>query len=480
MTEGRTQSTPESPDTAWERCLHIIKTEIDTQRFKTWFEPIRAERLDVAAGESNLTLRLPSRFHGDWIASQYGKLLTRAVERVLGEYGRVTYTYDSSSRIGTAQPARPAPVRRSRVDVGRQSTVRRSNGEGAPFGSPPSRLNPRYTFDRFVVGDCNRLSSSAARAIGQRPGRTSFNPFFVYGGVGLGKTHLIQAIGNYVLSNQTAQNVYYVSSEQFTASFVWSVRNNRMSEFTGHYRNLEVLIVDDVQFLTGKRKTQDEFFHVFNALHQSGKQIVLSADRPPSEIDGIDEFLISRFQWGMLVDIQMPDADTRMQILQQKVREQNVDIEPDVLRFVAQHVKNNVRQLEGALTKLLAVAQLNAIPVDIQLARSILGDTFSHSRPAHTIDYIADVVSEHTGVSRELLAAKSRKRKTVFARHVAMYFAKHLSGKPLTSIGRFFGGRDHSTVLHAVRSIEHQIGYDESVRRSVEEIRQKLKAAGVG
>jgi len=344
----------------------------------------------------------------------------------------------------------------------------------APISTGAS-LHPKYTFDRFVVGDCNRLCASAGRAIAENPGTTSFNPFFLYGGVGLGKTHLIQAIANHILENRAASTVHYVSSEQFTASFVWSVRNNQMRSFSNLYRNLDVLIVDDVQFLSGKRKTQDEFFHVFNSLHQAGKQIILSADRPPNEIDGIDEYLISRFQWGMLADMQMPDVRTRLAILEQGVREQGIDIGEDVLNFIAENVKNNVRQLEGALTKMLAVAQLNSTPVDVPMARSILADMLGPSRHGHTIGFIADVVSSHVGIPILELKERSRRRPIVFARHVAMYFAKQFSGKPLTSIGRFFGGRDHSTVLHAINSIEQQVEYDQDVRQTVAAIRRKLQ-----
>jgi chromosomal replication initiator protein len=322
------------------------------------------------------------------------------------------------------------------------------------------------------------LCASAAKAIAENPGSTSFNPFFVYGGVGLGKTHLVQATANHIVNNRTASSVHYVSSEQFTATFVWSVRNNQMGSFSNLYRNLDVLIVDDVQFLSGKRKTQDEFFHVFNSLHQAGKQIVLSADRPPNEIDGIDEYLISRFQWGMLGDMQMPDRDTRLAILKQSVEEQSIQIDDEVLNFIAENVKNNVRQLEGALTKMLAVAQLKSIPVDVPLAKRILVDMLGPSRQGHTIDFIADVVASHVGIPTTELKERSRRRPIVFGRHVAMYFAKQFSGKPLTSIGRFFGGRDHSTVLHAINSIEQQIEYDQEVRQTITAIRRKLQSIG--
>ena len=479
MKDSSTHSLPASPDLAWARCLHEIRPEVEIQRFKTWFEPIKAESLEVGQDGAWLTLRLPSRFHGDWLVTQYGRLLERVVSAVLGDSGRVTYTYEAiQPRIESS--ITPAAQSMDRLIGGREAVKARVSAERQRAVATGASLHPKYTFERFVVGDCNRLCASAARAIAENPGATSFNPFFVYGGVGLGKTHLIQAIANHVVDGKTASSVHYVSSEQFTASFVWSVRNNKMGAFSNLYRNLDVLIVDDVQFLSGKRKTQDEFFHVFNSLHQAGKQIVLSADRPPTEIDGIDEYLISRFQWGMLADMQMPDAKTRMAILEQSAKEQGIDISVDVLGFIAENVKNNVRQLEGALTKMLAVAQLNAVPVDVPLARRILSDMLGSSKQGHSIDFIADVVSAHIGIPTTELKDRSRRRPIVFGRHVAMYFAKQLSGKPLTSIGRFFGGRDHSTVLHAISSIEQQIEYDREVRQTVEAIRRKLQTASTG
>jgi chromosomal replication initiator protein len=476
MTDGSAQIFPTSPDLAWARCLLEISTEVETSRFKTWFEPIEAESLELEQDEACLTLRLPSRFHGDWLATQYGTLLEKVASSVLGRAGRITYTYSSIQPRIEAPAKRPKKSDKSRPLIGSSAPakVRRPDKDVAAVATGAT-LHPKYTFDRFVVGDSNRLCASAARAIAENPGSTSFNPFFVYGGVGLGKTHLVQAIANDILRNRVASSVHYVSSEQFTAAFVWSVRNNQMSSFSNLYRNLDVLIVDDVQFLSGKRKTQDEFFHVFNSLHQAGKQIVLSADRPPNEIDGIDEYLISRFQWGMLADIQMPNVKTRRAILDQRVQEQGIDIDEDVLSFIAENVKNNIRQLEGALTKMVAMAQLNSGPVDVALARRILTDMLGPSRQGHTIDFIADVVSSHVGISISELKDRSRRRPIVFGRHVAMYFAKQFSGKPLTSIGRFFGGRDHSTVLHAINSIEQQVEYDQEVRQTVAAIRRKLQ-----
>ncbi len=476
MNDSSTLTLPTSPDLAWDRCLHEIRSEVEAQRFKTWFEPIRPESLEVRQDHAWLTLRLPSRFHGDWLVSQYGALLEKVVSSVLGHRGHVTYTYESiQPRIDApAQLPKKKDVSRPLIGSASQPQIRRPEREIIPVATGAS-LHPKYIFDRFVVGDCNRLCASAARAIAENPGTTSFNPFFLYGGVGLGKTHLIQAIANHIVEKRVASSVHYVSSEQFTAAFVWSVRNNQMRSFSNLYRNLDVLIIDDVQFLSGKRKTQDEFFHVFNSLHQAGKQIVLSADRPPNEIDGIDEYLISRFQWGMLADMQMPDPGTRLAILKQRVREQDIDVDEDVLNFIAENVKNNVRQLEGALTKMLAVAQFNRTPVDVSLARRILVDMLGPSRQGHTIDFIADVVSSHVGIPITELKDRSRRRPIVFARHVAMYFAKQFSGKPLTSIGRFFGGRDHSTVLHAINSIEQQVEYDQEVRQTVAAIRRKLQ-----
>ncbi|TDI73790.1 MAG: chromosomal replication initiator protein DnaA [Bacteroidetes bacterium] len=338
-----------------------------------------------------------------------------------------------------------------------------------------SRLNRIYTFDRFIEGDCNRLARSAALAIAQHPGGTSFNPILLYGGVGLGKTHLIQAIGNYVLANRPGDSVLYVSSERFTTEFVQAIQHNRVSEFSLFYRQIDLLIIDDVQFFSGKEKTQEEFFHIFNALHQSGRQIVLSADRPPRDIKGIEERLLSRFQWGLTADLQIPDLETRIAILRRKAVEDGIEIVDDVMEFVAHNIKSNIRELEGALIRLLAFGTLHKREIDLPLARGVLRDLIKDTRVTLTIEEIQRLVCDYFSIEEDLVRAKTRKREVVQARQVAMYFSKQLTQHSLKTIGLHFGGRDHSTVIHANQSVENQIDTEPKLAEMIEEIRHKIE-----
>ena len=367
-----------------------------------------------------------------------------------------------------------------------QSTKQQTDTEEAPVQNPfaipgiqkaeiDSQLNDGYTFERFIEGDCNRLARSAAWAIAQEPGGTSFNPFLVYGGVGLGKTHLIHAVGNYARANSNAESVLYVSSERFTTEFVQSIQRNRISEFSMFYRQIDLLIVDDVQFFSGKEKTQEEFFHIFNALHQSGKQIVLSADRPPREIQGIEERLLSRFQWGLSADVQPPGLETRIAILQRKAEDDGIELPQEVIEFIAHNVKSNIRELEGALIRLLAHSTLHQRNIDIDLAKEVLRDLMQDSKVNLTIEEIQRIVCDYLDIPEDLVRAKTRKREVVRARQIAMYFSKDLTQHSLKTIGLHFGGRDHSTVIHANKTVEDQIETDDQFRSMVEEIGRKIE-----
>ena len=367
---------------------------------------------------------------------------------------------------------------------GREETS--EDGEAPPIQNPfaipgiqkaavDSQLNESYTFERFIQGDCNRLARSAAWAIAQEPGGTNFNPFLIYGGVGLGKTHLIQAVGNYAKAWQNAETVLYVSSERFTTEFVQSIQRNRISEFSMFYRQIDLLIVDDVQFFSGKEKTQEEFFHIFNALHQNGKQIVLSADRPPREIKGIEERLLSRFQWGLSADVQPPGLETRIAILQRKAEDDGIDLDQDVIEFIAHNIKSNIRELEGALIRLLAHATLHKRDLDIQLAKDVLRDLVQDQNVNLTIEEIQRTVCESLDIEEDLIRAKTRKREVVRARQIAMYFSKQLTQHSLKTIGLHFGGRDHSTVIHANNTVEDQMETDAQFRAMVNEIGRKIE-----
>jgi len=337
-----------------------------------------------------------------------------------------------------------------------------------------SQLIPNYTFERYIEGDCNRLARSASLAIAENPGATSFNPFLVYGGVGLGKTHLIQAIGNYARANRKVESVLYVSSEQFTNEFVRAIQQNRANEFSLFYRQIDLLIVDDIQFFDGKEKTQEEFFHIFNALHQAGKQLVLSADRSPRDIQGIEERLLSRFQWGLSADVKPPDLETRIAILQRRAEDEGIEIQRDIIEFVAHNVTTNIRELEGALIRLIAQAVLRKHEIDLPLAKEVLRDLIKETRINLTIEEIQRLVCEYLDIPEDLVRAKTRKREVVQARQVAMYFCKLLTKHSLKTIGLHFGGRDHSTVIHAIQSVENQIETDPKFRDMIEEIRHRI------
>ena len=524
-----------SRDDVWDECLGIIRDNISRQSFRTWFEPLRAVGLEEEEGALKLTVQLPSRFYYEWLEEHYFALLRKTITKVLGPGGRLYYDIvierdepASGGRRGASMelparqpsnvppppgqrppqvelpegvtPPRPstdvpspagravdrtrgfdragmAPVGTSRTQPDRP-TVPMVNPFAMPGVKPAHvdpHLNDSYTFERFIEGDCNRLARSASWAIAQDPGGTSFNPFLIYGGVGLGKTHLIQAIGNYALANGHAKTVRYVSSEMFTAEFVQSIQTNRIAEFSQFYRGVDILIVDDVQFFGGKEKTQEEFFHIFNELHQLGKQLVLSADRPPKDIAGIEERLLSRFSWGLAADVQQPDYETRVAILNRRAKDDGTRVKPEVIEYIATHVKSNIRELEGALIRLQAHAALTGREIDQELAREVLRDLIKEARPVLTIESIQSVVCDYLGISEDLVRARTRKREVVQARQVAMFFSKEITSHSLKTIGLHFGGRDHSTVIHAVRSVENQVDTDPQFREMVTAVRKKME-----
>lgn len=499
---------------AWDRCLDVIRDNVSSQSYETWFSVIEPVSLEKDQNLTKLTIQLPSRFYYEWLEEHYFTLLRKTITRVLGSGGRLIYDIvieknneeTGSPGAHVVLPAHPAnePPKPHRADEHRADDDNRRHPEvdpvdelfepsvltgrpgGRSFRDNPfvmpsikrstiqSHLNPNNTFERFIEGDCNRLARSAAMAIAQQPGRTSFNPFLIYGGVGLGKTHLIQAIGNYARANNTVDSILYVSSEQFTTEFVQAIQYNRVNEFSLFYRQIDLLVIDDAQFFGGKEKTQEEFFHIFNALHQSGKQIVLSADRPPRDIDGIEERLLSRFQWGLAADMQQPDLETRIAILQRKAEDDGVDISRDIIEFIAHNIKSNIRELEGALIRLLAHSTLHKRELDVPMAREVLRDLIKETRITLTIDEIQAVVCDYLNIPVDLVCDKTRKREVVQARQIAMFFCKEMTQNSLKTIGLHFGGRDHSTVIHANQSVMNQIETDSKYRQMIDEIRDKI------
>ena len=467
----------------WSACLDLIKESVNTQSFKTWFEPI----LPVELNARKLTVQVPSQFFYDWLEEHYNGLIHGTITRVLGTNASLEYSIRNEEPTGEPEfslemssaekpeghqyPPQPTSFRPTAL---RSGTAR--NGENT--GAYESFLNPRYTFDNFIKGDSNQLARAAASAVANNPGGTSFNPLVIYGGTGLGKTHLIQAIGHYALTNGKAKRVIYVSSEKFTVEFVDAIQSDRIGDFSSFYRSMDILIVDDIQFFSGKEKTQDNFFHTFNELHQIGKQIVLSSDRPPKELRGLDDRLLSRFQWGLTSDIQPPDLETRIAILRKKSEADGIELPQDVVECIAANVTSNIRELEGCLISLLAKASLEGRNITVDLAREVLKVVVGDIKSPITIEEIQRVVCDYFSIPGDLIRAKTRKQEVVNARQVAMYLAKELTNSSLKTIGLHFGGRDHSTVIHAYQSVEDQMKLDPKYQSNVVQIKRKIELLG--
>lgn len=464
----------------WNACLETIKDSVTTRIFKTWFEPMMP--LHLRSGV--LTVQVPSQFFYDWVEEHYYSILSKTIERVLGKDARLEYsigiedTQAGSDDQVLSQPSvllerKPFPSQPTSFTLNAFSSAA-SKQDAAPF---QSFLNPRYTFANFIKGDSNQLARAAASAVANNPGGTSFNPLLIYGGTGLGKTHLIQAIGNHAIQHGKANRVIYVSSERFTVEFVEAIQRDTTNEFAGFYRSMDILIVDDIQFFAGKERTQDHFFHTFNELHQLGKQIVLSSDRPPKELKGLDDRLLSRFQWGLTSDIQPPDLETRIAILRKKSENEGIELPQDVVECIAANVTSNIRELEGCLVSLMAKASLEGREISVDLAREVLTVVVGDVKSPLTIETIQRTVCEYFNIPEDLIRAKTRKQEIVSARQIAMYLAKDLTNCSLKTIGLHFGGRDHSTVIHAYQSVEDQMHLDPKYQANVVQIRRRLQIA---
>ncbi len=459
----------------WNNCLNIIKQHVNTQSFKTWFEPIRPLRLEGFV----LTIQVPNKFFYEFLEEHYVDILKTSIRSEIGVHARLEYLVPRKK-----QAEKKSLLQKSTTSQGNYKLE--SNKIKNPFVIPgiqklkiDAQLNPNYTFDKYIEGDCNKLARSAGVAIAKRPGETAFNPLMIFGDVGLGKTHLAQAIGNYVKDNFENKIVLYVSSEKFTNQFIDALRNNAISDFSRFYQLVDVLIVDDIQFLANKLKTQDIFFSIFNHLHQSGKQLILTADRPPKEMKGIEDRLISRFKWGLSADLQLPSLETRMAIIQQKMASDGVELPADVMEFISYNVRTNVREMEGIMISIIAQAALTKRSIDLDLTKEVIGKFIDNISNEITIEYIQKMVANHYDIPIEKLKAKTRKKFIVRARQVAMYLAKQLSNKSLKHIGGAFGGRDHSTVIHACKSIESLIENDTRFKNELSDISKRLKTSGL-
>lgn len=459
-----------SPEAAWLACSRVIRENVNPLAFKTWFEPLKALRLE----NNQLTIQVPNQFFYEWLEEHYYALIQKSIEKVIGENAKLIYRAMAEEDPSAPQQrpieiaAPPAPPIRTNPQHDQPSRA------GAPRAQETTALNPRYTFESFVKGESNQFACAACLAVANNPGQTSFNPLVLYGGVGLGKTHLVQAVGNFILANFPRKKVIYTSSDRFTIEFVDAIQNDRMHEFTNFYRNVDVLMVDDIQFFSGKEKTQDNFFHTFNALHQTGKQIILTCDRPPKELKGVDDRLISRFQCGLTTDIQPPDYETRIAILQLKSSQEGIELPSDVVEYLARNITSNIRELEGCLISLLAHASLEGRELSVELAQRVLRNVALVKKSQLSIQDIQKVVSAHYQINEDLLRAKTRKQEIAYARQIAMYLCKELTTNSLKTIGMHFGGRDHSTVIHACQTIHRLVEHDDHAHRSVESIRRQL------
>jgi chromosomal replication initiator protein len=455
----------EKPDAKeiWKKCLSLIKENVPALTYSTWFIPIKP----FSYSDNILKIEVPNDFFVEWIEEHYNTIINNVIRQVLGENGKLIYLI---SKEGETQYDIPETVEEVTPKKSAYNIELEKKEEEFE-----SYLIPRYTFDNFIKGEGNQLARAAAIAIGDNPGETSFNPFFVYGGVGLGKTHLVQAIGNRVKEKMPEKKVIYISSEQFTVEFIDAIQNSKANEFSGFYKKMDVLIIDDIQFLIGKEKTQDYFFHIFNTLHQAGKQIVLTSDKPPKELKGLNERLVSRFQWGLTADMQAPDFETRIAILKNKAESYGITIPNEILEYIAYNITSNIRELEGCLIKLLANSSLNSQEINMELARKAVNEIATGRQVNISIDYITQIVCEYFNVNENKVREKNRKKEVVLARQVAMFLAKKLTKSSLKTIGLHFGGRDHSTVIHAYNNIEQMLSDDESTKDIVESLRNKIE-----
>ena len=439
----------------WENCLSLIKSKINIQSYITWFKPIKATQFK----NKTLTLQVPNKFFYEWIEEHYIELLNEVIIKVIGNEGKIEYEISKKQILN------------SETNEIKEIVTDKKNTK-----SKFDNLNRKFNFKSFISGKCNSVAKAAGKRISKSPGNNPFNPLMIYGGVGLGKTHLLQSIGNKISKNCNL-SVYYITSEKFASQFIDALKENKLKDFTTFYSNIECLIIDDVQFFKGKVKTQEVFFHIFNQLNLNRKQIILAADKSPVELEGLTSRLISRFKSGLTVELEKPDYETRLDILNHKIREEGLTIEKDIVEFIAFQVDTNIRELEGVLISLLAHSTINKKSIDIDLAKSVINKIVKNTKIEIDIKYIQDVVSKYFNISIEDMKDKARKKEIVIARQVAMYFSKDFTNNSLKSIGFHFGGRDHSTVIHAVQSVNDMIDTDSIFRKNIKEINRRISVS---
>ena len=441
----------------WEKTLNIIKSEMTEVSFNTWIKS--CEPLSISS--DSIKLGVPNEFTKDILEQRYKDLVINAIKLISSKKYNIEFLIESET---SELPSEDNTVK----------TNKRNSSSVVVNDLMLATLNPKYTFDSFVIGNSNRFAHAASLAVAESPAK-AYNPLFIYGGVGLGKTHLMHAIGHYILQNNSKSKVVYVSSEKFTNELINAIKDDKNEEFRNKYRNIDVLLIDDIQFIAGKERTQEEFFHTFNALHEASKQIILSSDRPPKEIPTLEDRLRSRFEWGLIADIQAPDFETRMAILKKKADVENLNVANEVMVYIATKIKSNIRELEGALIRIVAYSSLTGRDITVDLATEALKDIISNKQSKNiTIETIQDVVSSYYNLRVEELKSQRRTRNIAYPRQIAMYLSRKLTDLSLPKIGEEFGGRDHTTVIHAYEKISEGIKNDESTQNTINDLTKKL------
>jgi chromosomal replication initiator protein len=442
----------------WQQVLSVVQKKISRPSFETWLKSTKA----LSFNDQYVVVCAPNNFAREWLENRYTKLISSTIYEQFGKHVEVSFIIEEAS---------PAPNRMNTLT----STIQHSIPKETPDESYSHMLNPKYTFDTFVIGSGNRFAHAASLAVAEAPAK-AYNPLFIYGGVGLGKTHLMHAIGHYILEHNPKTKVLYISSEKFTNEFINAIRDNRGESFRNKYRSIDVLLIDDIQFLAGKEQTQEEFFHTFNALHEERKQIIISSDRQPKEIPTLEERLRSRFEWGLITDIQPPDLETRIAILRKKAKAENLDVPNEAMMYIANQIDTNIRELEGALIRVVAYSSLINADVTVHLAAEALKDIIPANRPkVITIQDIQLKVGEYYNMRLEDFKARKRTKAIAFPRQVAMYLSRELTDFSLPKIGEAFGGRDHTTVIHAHDKILQCLQQDQELYKIVHDLKNKIK-----
>ncbi|NLZ27983.1 MAG: chromosomal replication initiator protein DnaA [Firmicutes bacterium] len=450
----------------WEKVLDEAERRLSKPSFETWLKPTKP----LSIRENRIIVEVPNDFTRDWLETRHKQLLLDAIKKVSPTDYDIFFTCGSALEGKGSFDEQEASAS---LFFHRHST-QKTDPQSMLFNNPPW-LNPKYTFDSFVVGNCNRLAHAASLAVAEAPSK-AYNPLFIYGGVGLGKTHLMHAIGNFVITNSPQDNVFYLSSEKFMNEFINAIRDNKTVSFRNKYRNIDVLLIDDIQFLAGKEQTQEEFFHTFNALHESNKQIIISSDRPPKEIPTLEDRLRSRFEWGLITDINKPDLETRIAILKKKAYLENIDIPGEVLNYIANKIETNIRELEGALIRVMAYSSLTSSPVDLTIADDALKNILIEKQKDISVDSIIKITAQYFGITPEEIKGRKRSRHIVFPRQLAMFLSRELTDLSLPKIGNDFGGKDHTTVLHACKKIKDMAFESAEIRELIEKMKDNIKS----